>query len=138
MRTNCQMQRMGRRKRWARIVSITLAACAATLASGCAHVGNVFGTSEEAEKKTTIRKPPKPKVVATPAMRAQAETLRVAALEQMSRGAVGPAVSNLTKASKLDPTNEKVRHDLERALRVRNAMVSLPKSGAASDRAALD
>lgn len=71
-------------------------------------------------------------------MRAQAETLRVAALEQMSRGAVGPAVSNLTKASKLDPTNEKVRHDLERALRVRNAMVSLPKSGTASDRAALD
>ena len=138
MRTNAKYERPKRRKSWARVVSIALALGTATLTAGCAHIDGVFGPSGETEQKPAIRKPlaPKPKATVTPAMRAEAEALRVAALEQMSRGAVGPAVSNLTKAAKLDPSNEKIRHDLDRAIRTRNAVAST--SGTSSRGAALD
>lgn len=136
MRANVNIERLERRKRFARALSIALVLGAAALTTGCAHIGGVFGASTEAEPKPAVRKPapPKPKVVVTPAMRAEAEALRVAALDQMSRGAVGPAVTSLTKAAKLDPTNEKIRSDLDRAIRVRNTAAS--KSGSQS--AALD
>lgn len=126
MRANGNIERLERRKRLARAVSIALVLGTAALTTGCAHVGDVFGTSADGEPKPAVRKPAtaKPKVAVTPAMRAEAEALRVAALDQMSRGAVGPAVTSLTKASKLDPTNEKIRGDLDRAIRARNAAAS--------------
>lgn len=136
MRANGNIERLERRKRFARAVSIALVLGTAALTTGCAHIGGVFGASGEAEPKPMLRKPApaKPKVVVTPAMRTEAEALRVAALDQMSRGAVGPAVTSLTKAAKLDPTNEKIRTDLDRAIRARNAAAS--RSGSQS--AALD
>jgi hypothetical protein len=136
MRANGNIERTERHKRLARAVSIALVLGSAALTAGCAHVGSMFGASSEAGQKPALRKPapPKPKVAVTPAMRAEAEALRVAALDQMSRGAVGPAVTSLTKAAKLDPTNEKIRTDLDRAIRARNAAAS--RSGSQS--AALD
>ena len=133
MRANGNIELLERRNRLARIVSIALVLGAAGLTSGCAHVGGMFGASDEAEPKPALRKPApaKPKVAVTPAMRAEAEALRVAALDQMSRGAVGPAVTSLTKAAKLDPTNEKIRSDLDRATRARNAAASRSSSQSA-------
>jgi len=138
MRANGKTANSDRCKRLARAVAVACAVAASTLTSGCAHVGAIFDSPEEAGQRPAVRKSamPKPKVVVTPAMRAEAEVLRAAAFEQMSRGAVGPAVTNLTKASKLDPTNEKIRIDLDRAIRVRNAVAT--KAGSPSSTAALD
>lgn len=133
MHASRNIERLERRKRLARIVSLALVLGAGQLTAGCAHVGGVFGSSDDAEQKPALRKPAsaKPKVVVTPAMRAEAEALRIAALDQMSRGAVGPAATSLAKAAKLDPTNEKIRSDLERAIRARNAAASRSASQSA-------
>jgi hypothetical protein len=126
-------QASARHRRPARAVAVALVLGASALSAGCASVGTMFDSSEPAPKPA-VRKvvAPKPKVGVTPAMRAEAEAMRNTALQQMSRGAVGPAVSTLTKASKLDPTNEQIRRDLDQAIRVRGSVASLPQSEAQS------
>ena len=74
--------------------------------------------------KPAIRKAPAKTVTVTPERQAQANALHASALDQLGRGAYGPAVSNLTRASKIDPTNEQIRRDLVRANRMRSAIAA--------------
>ena len=113
-----------RHKHLARALAVAFVACASTMTAGCAHIDALFNATEEPELKPVLRKPMPVKVavIVTPERRAQADALHASALHQMSRGAVGPAVSNLTRAAKLDPTNDQIRRDLVRANRIRSAV----------------
>ncbi len=123
-----------RRKPFARALAVAFVACLSMTAAGCAHL---FDSSEQAAPKQPIPKPALTKAVApvTPEQRAEAKALHVTALNQMGRGAFGPATSNLTRATKLDPTNEQIRRDLARANRVRTAVGAgeMPSRSAATD-----
>jgi hypothetical protein len=66
---------------------------------------------------------PHPLATAPPGRNAQRATqLRAAALEQMDRGAIDRAVALFEQASKLDPANTLIQHDLDRALRISRAV----------------
>jgi Flp pilus assembly protein TadD len=123
----------GRRSR-----AVAAAVCLSLLTAGCSHISAVF---EDPAPKPAVTKPaaaPKPAPVVTPAQRAEAGALNATALEQMRRGAIGPAISNLKRAAKLDPENRQVREDLARALRMRGAAVATLQSDPQLRGAALD
>lgn len=105
-------------KRFARALIVTFAL---TLTAGCAHVDAMFSSPEQAEPKPTRKVTPKAAAV-SPEQRAEAKALHATALDQIGRGAIGPATSNLTQAAKLDPANEQIRRDLARANRMRSAV----------------
>jgi len=52
----------------------------------------------------------------------RATQLRAAALEQLNRGEIDRAVALFQEASRLDPANSLIRHDLDRALRISRAV----------------
>lgn len=58
---------------------------------------------------------------------AQAAALRATALDQLNRGEVDGAVTNLKAARELDPSNELIQRDLDRALRIRATVSAQPK-----------
>lgn len=62
----------------------------------------------------------------TAANSARAAKLRASGLEQLNRGAVDRAVTLLQQASRLDPTNELIQHDLERAVRISEVVHAKP------------
>ena len=106
-----------------RVVSIAFAVCISLAATGCAHIDAMFSSPGQVEPKQPVRKPAPAKAIAvTPEQRAEAKALHATAIEQMGRGAVGPATSNLTQAAKLDPLNTQIRRDLIRANRMRSAI----------------
>lgn len=122
-----------RRKPFARALAVAFVACMSMTAAGCAHL---FDTPEQAAPKQPIPKPALTKAApVSPEQRAEAKALHATALSQMGRGAFGPATSSLTRAVKLDPTNEQIRRDLARANRVRTAVGAgeMPSRSAASD-----
>lgn len=68
-------------------------------------------------------KPAAPSKPATPAADPhRAAQLRAQGLEQMNRGVISRAVALLTQASRLDPSNELIKRDLDRALRIRRTV----------------
>jgi Flp pilus assembly protein TadD len=118
--------------------AVAAAVCLSILTAGCSHISAVF---DDAAPKPTLVKPaaaPKPAPVVTPAQRAEAGALNATALEQMRRGAIGPAISNLKRAAKLDPDNRQVREDLARAMRMRGAAVATLRNDTQSRSAAVD
>jgi hypothetical protein len=118
-----RVQRRRRRNRLARVLAVALVTGAAMTASGCASIGSLFDTPEQAEPKMPVRKPaPVKAATVTPEQRAEASALHATALDQMGRGAIGPATSNLALAAKLDPTNAQIRRDLATANRMRSAV----------------
>lgn len=106
-----------------RVASIVVVACLSVFGAGCALFGD---EPAEPVQKPAVRKlaPVKAAVVVTPEQRAEAKALHTTALDQMGRGAFGPAASNLRRAAKLDPTNEQIRRDLIRADRIRSAFAA--------------
>jgi hypothetical protein len=58
---------------------------------------------------------------------ARAGALRATALDQLNRGEVDGAVTNLKAARELDPANELIQRDLERALRIRATVSAQPQ-----------
>ena len=122
-----------------RALSVVLAACLAASTAGCSHISAMFDDPARAPKPAVVKAAPAPKPapVITAAQRAEAKALRTTALQQMHRGAVGPAISNLKRAAKLDPENKQVQRDLARATGMRRAAVAsvqsdaLPAGGAA-------
>jgi hypothetical protein len=62
----------------------------------------------------------------TTADAARATKLRASGLEQLNRGAVDRAVTLLRQASQLDPGNELIQRDLERALRISQVVHAKP------------
>ncbi|NOT39808.1 MAG: hypothetical protein HOP13_04880 [Alphaproteobacteria bacterium] len=123
------------KRRRKRVASIAFAVCLSAFATGCAHIDGLFASPEQAEPKQRVRKPAPAKAVAvTPEQRAEAKALQATALDQIGRGAIGPATSNLTQAAKLDPTNNQIRRDLVRANRMRSAVgageASMPRTKA--------
>ena len=122
MRGDGQNRGLGqRRKPYLRALAMSLVAIAATMTSGCAHIDAMF--NEAPAPKPVVRQPTaKPVLNVTPERRAEAKALHATALDQMGRGAFGPATTNLTLASKLDPANEQIRRDLARANRVRSSV----------------
>lgn len=126
MHAHASQQTAGRRKGSARAFAVALLASALLSTAGCAHVDAMFATPKESEPKLAPPKPAPAKAVVrvTPEQRAEAKALHATALKQMSRGAVGPAASNLALAAKLDPANEQIRRDLVRANRMRAASVN--------------
>jgi cytochrome c-type biogenesis protein CcmH/NrfG len=122
-----------RRKPVARALAVAFVACMSMATAGCAHL---FDSPEQAAPKQPIPKPAVTKAAPVSAeQRAEAKALHATALNQMGRGAFGPATSNLTRATRLDPTNEQIRRDLARANRVRSAVGAgeMPSRSAASD-----
>ncbi len=123
-----------RRKPFAPALAVAFVAGISMTTAGCAHL---FDSPEQAAPKQPIPKPVLTKAVApiTPEQRAEAKALHAVALNQMGRGAFGPATSNLTRATRLDPTNEQIRRDLARANRVRTAVGAgeTPSRSSASD-----
>jgi len=113
-----------RHKAYFRALAISVVAIAATMTSGCSHIDTMFNSSEPAPKPAVRPQVTKPALTVTPERRAEAKALHATALDQMGRGAFGPATTNLTQAAKLDPTNEQIRRDLARANRVRSAVGS--------------
>jgi hypothetical protein len=113
-----------RRKPFARALAVAFVASISMTAAGCASIGAMFGSPDATEPKPVVRKsaPVKAAVSVTPERRAEAKALHATALDQMGRGAFGPATSNLRHAAKLDPTNEQIRRDLARANRIRTAI----------------
>lgn len=114
----------GESRRRKNAASIALAVCLSAFATGCAHIDAMFSEPAQTEQKPAVRKAPTKTVSVTPERRAQANALHASALDQLGRGAYGPAVSNMTKAAKLDPTNEQIRRDLVRANRMRSAIAA--------------
>lgn len=120
MRSHGPMQRGKRRNRLARSLAVALVTSIGTAMSGCA----LINPPEQVEQKPPAPKPAPVKATAviTPEQRAEASALHAAAIEQMGRGAIGPATTNLALAAKLDPTNERIKRDLVRANRMRSAI----------------
>jgi hypothetical protein len=58
---------------------------------------------------------------------AHAAALRATALDQLNSGEVDGAVTNLKAARELDPANELIQRDLERALRIRATVSAKPQ-----------
>jgi hypothetical protein len=114
----------GENRRRKNAVSIALAVCLSAFATGCAHIDAMFSEPPQTQQKPAVRKVPAKTATVTPERRAEAKALHASALDQLGRGAYGPAVSSLKQASKLDPTNEQVRRDLVRANRMRSTIVS--------------
>lgn len=112
-----------RRKPLARALAVAFVAGVSLTTAGCAHIDAMF-TSDKAEPKPAVAKPAPAKAVVSvsPERRAEAKALHATALDQMGRGAFGPATTNLTQAAKLDPTNDQIRRDLARANRIRSAI----------------
>lgn len=109
-------------KRCKNAASIALVVCLSAFAAGCSHIDAMFSEPAQTEQKPAVRKAPARAVTVTPERRAEAKALHASALDQMGRGAYGPAVSSLTQAVKLDPTNEQIRRDLVRANRIRSTI----------------
>jgi Tfp pilus assembly protein PilF len=57
---------------------------------------------------------------------AKAAKLRTAGLVQLNRGMVDKAVALLQQALALDPSSELIQHDLDRAVRIRQAVQAKP------------
>jgi hypothetical protein len=113
----------GKRRR-KNTVSIALVVCLSAFATGCSHIDAMFSEPPQTQQKPTVRKAPIKAVSVTPERREQANALHASALDQMGRGAYGPAVSSLAQAAKLDPTNEQIRRDLVRANRMRSTIAA--------------
>jgi hypothetical protein len=82
-----------------------------------------------AAKPAVPKRPPvKPAAPATVAAtdRVRAAKLRASGLEQLNRGAVDKAVGLLQQALALDPGNALIQRDLDRALRVSQAVHAKP------------
>jgi hypothetical protein len=79
-------------------------------------------TSPEApgHRPSVGKTPPATKAPAANPTRAAA--LRAAGLEQLNRGDIDKAVALLQRAGELDPDNVLIKRDLERAIRIRNAV----------------
>jgi hypothetical protein len=116
-------QRGNRRSRNAFVL---VAACLAASTAGCSHINAMFDDPARAPKPAVVKSvpAPKPAPVVTPAQRAEAKALRTTALAQIRRGAIGPAISNLKRAAKLDPENRQVRRDIAWATSLRSATVA--------------
>lgn len=111
--------------RWRKnTVSIALVVCLSAFAAGCSHIDAMFSEPPQTQQKPAVRKVPAKTATVTPERRAEANALHTSALDQLGRGAYGPAVSNMTKAAKLDPTNEQIRRDLVRANRMRSTIAA--------------
>lgn len=116
-------------KRRSRNASVFLAACLAASTAGCSHINTMFDDPERAPKPAVVKSvpAPKPAPIVTPAQRAEAKALRTTALQQIRRGAIGPAISNLKLAAKLDPENRQIRRDIAWATSLRSATVASAK-----------
>jgi hypothetical protein len=114
----------GENRRRKNAVSIALAVCLSAFATGCSHIDAMFSEPPQTQQKPAVRKAPAKTATVTPERRAEAKALHASALDQLGRGAYGPAVSSLTQASKLDPTNEQIRRDLVRANRMRSTIAA--------------
>lgn len=68
--------------------------------------------------------PVRPQTKANPARAAQ---LRLSGLEQLNRGSIERAVALLRQASQLDPDNAVIQRDLERAVRISDAVRAKPR-----------
>jgi hypothetical protein len=87
-----------------------------------AHSGAAHHTVHKAEPAPTA-KPVAATPEGSPAVdKAKAARLRAAGLEQLNRGAINRAVALLQAAHQADPGSELIRRDLERALRISNAV----------------
>jgi hypothetical protein len=76
--------------------------------------------------RTPTHPPAQTAAAPTAADVARAAKLRASGLEQLNRGAVDKAVALLQQASQLDPGNELIQHDLERALRISQVVHAKP------------
>jgi len=79
------------------------------------------GAPVRASLKYRFDAPPSPDAAVAQRDPARASKLRSAALEQISGGAVDSAIRLLRQAQQLDPDNELIRRDLDRATRIQSA-----------------
>jgi hypothetical protein len=133
---------------WARRANRLCAALVAACAlSACQHLPSFDSPESKATATQPTKKQTAPRKKAAPqatALRgAQGETvaqsasgqrdatragaLRATALDQLNRGEVDGAVTNLKAARELDPANELIQRDLERALRIRATVSAQPQ-----------
>jgi hypothetical protein len=91
-----------------------------------APIPNPRGDEAPASRPATPRPappratPPRPAPAA--ANPARASQLRAQGLEQLNRGAVDRAITLLQQASQLDPSNALIKRDLDRAVRIGEAV----------------
>lgn len=91
-----------------------------------APIPNPRGDEPPASRPATPRPappratPPRPAPAA--ANPARASQLRAQGLEQLNRGAVDRAIALLQQASQLDPSNALIKRDLDRAVRIGEAV----------------
>jgi Flp pilus assembly protein TadD len=91
-----------------------------------APIPNPRGNEAPASRPATPRPappratPPRPAPAA--ANPARASQLRAQGLEQLNRGAVDRAIALLQQASQLDPSNALIKRDLDRAVRIGEAV----------------
>jgi hypothetical protein len=123
---------------------------AAWTLAACQHLPSFDGppakttASQPAPKKQAPRKKAAPAATANVALRgpqgdvapteavpsrgpSHAAALRATALDQLNRGEVDGAVTNLKAARELDPTNELIHRDLDRALRIKATVSAQPQ-----------
>jgi hypothetical protein len=83
-------------------------------------------SARPAAPKASPAKPATPAPTGASTDSARAAKLRAQGLEQLNRGAIDKAVSLLQQAQALDPSNALIQRDLDRALRISQAVRAKP------------
>jgi hypothetical protein len=84
------------------------------------HSGSGARASKHAPQHAAVSPPPANQPAQADPLRAA--HLRAAGLEQLNRGSIDRAVALLRQSSQLDPTNKLIQRDLDRALRIGQAV----------------